>query len=302
MKILIVDDEDMIRKILTEAIGKCGFEVQTAKNGREGLEIFKEYRPELVITDIQMPEKNGLELLEEIRELSPDTIVIIITASDSQEYAIQALRLGANNFLHKPFSLKELTAHLEKYSAVLDSRSVEREIVGRIKRRELTLILDNQIDNVNRFADFLVQESSGAIAIKDRLGVHLGLVEMLTNAIEHGNLGITFEEKAQALGEGSEVWDELCRQRAGKALQEKLEVRVDFRLEPDLCQWIITDCGEGFNLNEVPDPLEDRGILEANGRGIFLTRLQFDNLEYLGRGNQVRLTKFRTDVPVPRKA
>ena len=102
-RILVVDDEDSIRAVLTEVLTDDGFRVTQAANGIEALEILKDVPHPLVISDIKMPGMTGIELLKKIKHSIPDTEVIIITSYASLDTAISALRYGAYDYLFKPF-------------------------------------------------------------------------------------------------------------------------------------------------------------------------------------------------------
>lgn len=102
-RILVVDDEESIRTVLTEVLTDDGFSVTQAANGMEALSVLKEVPHPLVITDIKMPGMTGIELLKKIRQAIPGTEVIIITSFASLETAITALRYGAYDYLFKPF-------------------------------------------------------------------------------------------------------------------------------------------------------------------------------------------------------
>lgn len=113
-KILIVDDEILVRNFLAETLRRKKFEVSTAENGQKAISQIKETAFDLVITDMKMPDITGLDLLRKIKELSPNTVVIIITAFGSIENAVEAMRLGAFNYLIKPFSPDTIEAVIEK--------------------------------------------------------------------------------------------------------------------------------------------------------------------------------------------
>ncbi len=112
--ILIVDDEQIIRESASFILRKEGFSVEEAPNGRVAYEMFLEKPFDLVITDIEMPEMKGIELLTKLRELSPQTLVIVITAYGSLETAISALRMGAGDYLLKPIEFDELTMKIRR--------------------------------------------------------------------------------------------------------------------------------------------------------------------------------------------
>lgn len=113
-KILVVDDEILVRNFLAETLSRKNFEVMTAENGNKALALLKEHSFDMVITDMKMPDLTGIDVLRKAKELSPNTIVVIITAFGSIENAVEAMRLGAFNYLIKPFSPDTIEAVVEK--------------------------------------------------------------------------------------------------------------------------------------------------------------------------------------------
>lgn len=106
--ILIVDDEPSMRAALTESLLSCGYRVETAVDGNDGLEKFRREKFGLVITDMRMPKAGGLEVLRGVKGICPETRVIVITAYGTVKTAVEAMKEGASDFLMKPFSLDDL--------------------------------------------------------------------------------------------------------------------------------------------------------------------------------------------------
>lgn len=113
-KLLIVDDETGIRNLLSRVLGKEGFELQEADNGDDAVEIAKEFQPDLVLCDIKMPGKDGIQVLEELKQISEDISVIMLTAYSTVESAVQAMKLGAVDYIKKPFDVDELKVIIRK--------------------------------------------------------------------------------------------------------------------------------------------------------------------------------------------
>ena len=108
MRLLVADDEDIIRNRLKDVGEKLGFKVFTAKDGKEGWEIFKTVHPNLAVLDIYMPAMNGLLLMHKIKEHSPDCPVILITGFLHYEQLIQKDRIKPDGFIIKPFHLEKI--------------------------------------------------------------------------------------------------------------------------------------------------------------------------------------------------
>lgn len=113
-KILIVDDEKLVRDFLQETLKRKDFEVDTVDCGQKAFAIMREKQFDLVITDLKMPDYTGIDVLKKAKELCPGALVVIITAYGSVENAVEAMRLGAFNYLIKPFSPDTIEAVLEK--------------------------------------------------------------------------------------------------------------------------------------------------------------------------------------------
>lgn len=128
MRLLYVEDERLIRESVAKQIRKkFPLEVLTASHGKEGLELFKKYQPEIVLTDIRMPVCDGLEMTRQIRELSQDTIIVIVTAYADFEYAKCALQYQVYDFLIKPITIKSVQETVGELIEAAKARSVDRD-------------------------------------------------------------------------------------------------------------------------------------------------------------------------------
>ncbi len=113
-KILVIDDEEFITKSLKQHLEKEGSEVYTSSTGEEGLEMFRAEAPDIVLLDLNMPGIGGIETLKSLKKLSSDVIVIIITAHGDIETAVSAIKLGAYDFVEKPFELDRMSVIVRK--------------------------------------------------------------------------------------------------------------------------------------------------------------------------------------------
>jgi two-component system response regulator AtoC len=124
-RILVVDDDESVRKLLTVVLGKEGFDVTCADNGLTGLDAFRKTSPDIVIMDIRMPEMDGLKALEEIGKLRRGAAVILMTAYAAVETAVQAMKLGAFDYVIKPFDIDEVLLLIER---ALQMRQMRNDI------------------------------------------------------------------------------------------------------------------------------------------------------------------------------
>lgn len=133
MKVLVVEDEEMIRKGIVLAVDWAALDcvvVGEASNGEEGLQAAERYAPTLIITDLKMPKMDGIEMLRRLREAGNNAFVIILTAYDSFAYAQSALRLGAVDFLLKPFHDGELEQAVQALRRRMEPSQGELAIPG----------------------------------------------------------------------------------------------------------------------------------------------------------------------------
>ena len=115
MKILVVDDEAPIRDVIRKGLSQMGgYDVEVAQNGLDAIEKIEKDVFDLVLTDLKMPEMNGLELLKTIKGIRPEVMVILMTAYGSIETAVEAMKIGANDYITKPIDLNELLIHISK--------------------------------------------------------------------------------------------------------------------------------------------------------------------------------------------
>ena len=119
-KILLIDDEADILRVLSMSLRADGYEVVTALSGEEGLAVFEKESPDLVLTDIKMPGMDGIEVLKRIKSLSDEPEVIIITGHGDIDSAIEALQFGASDFINKPVRDKALAISLKRALEKID--------------------------------------------------------------------------------------------------------------------------------------------------------------------------------------
>jgi len=168
-KLLLIDDEEGVRKVFSLYLRKEGYEVFTAEDGEKGLRIFKQERPPLVLTDIKMPGMDGVEVLMRIKEMDPETEVIIITGHGDMDLAIQSLKFGASDFITKPVNDEALSIALER---------AEEKWNMRKRLKEYTLDLERMVEAATEemrrrceFENKLIQSSIDGIVATDEKGI-----------------------------------------------------------------------------------------------------------------------------------
>jgi DNA-binding NtrC family response regulator len=141
-KVLIIDDEKLLRWSLEQNLTREGHEVVSAETGSEGLDKFKEEMPDITLLDIHLPDISGLEVLKNIKELDRDSIVIMITAYGDIETAVKSIKMGAYDFVEKPFNMDKLNLLIKKS---LETVSLRKEITHLKSRLTIQYGFDNII-------------------------------------------------------------------------------------------------------------------------------------------------------------
>src|SRR3989442_11120723 len=203
-RILVVDDEYEIRELFSEVLSK-EFGCATAGSAEEALERLRESEFELVISDITMPGMSGLEMLPQVKSLSPYTVVVMISGMQTVESAIEALRLGAFDYLMKPFDLRQVEAvvkrALEHHELVVAKQHYENHLEELVEQR--TAELDRALDSLEDAYRSTLKALTAALETRDaethghservvtyslRLGREYGLDNRQLKALEFGSL------------------------------------------------------------------------------------------------------------------
>jgi PAS domain S-box-containing protein len=160
--VLLIDDEEGIRKVLSITLMDAGYQVSTAKSGEEGLETFKKEKPALVLTDIKMPGIDGIEVLRRIKSLETDAEVIIITGHGEMELAISALQFEASDFITKPIHDEALFVSLKRAEEKINLKRQLREYTENLEQKvkeataEIKRISDFQANLIDNSLDGIV--------------------------------------------------------------------------------------------------------------------------------------------------
>lgn len=294
MQILVVDDQQPILGMLKDVLSDQGYDVLTATDGNAALDLYRDHRPAFTLTDISMPGMTGLELLHQIKSLNAEAAVMLMTGAGSETFAVEALRGGAVNYFNKPLDIHELLNTFSRYSTLALGYDFEHFAAEFIQFETLKLRLKNDIEQANHAVQMIVNHCRAIFPLKELFTLRFGLYEMIINAIEHGNLGIKYEEKSAALEKNR--LSELIQERAQDPERSQRHVDVECEISAKGVQCVIRDQGEGFD-HSVYSDAEDPSMLfedlstSLHGRGIILTSLQFDSVRFNDKGNEVCIRK-----------
>jgi len=222
-RILVIDDEPQIRRIMRTTLITAGYEVDDTRTAEEGLVKVREFRPDLVLLDINMPGMGGLAACREIRA-DPNVAIIMLTVHNTETAKVEALDAGADDFVTKPFSTPELLARIR---AALRRIPVGQSAPSRLRIGEITI-------------DFAARTVARGTSNAHLTPKELDLLRYLT---QHANEAVPHRELLQAVW-GPDYGDQVDYLRAFiKSLRKKVEP------DPEHPQYIMTEPWIGYRFN-----------------------------------------------------
>jgi CheY-like chemotaxis protein/anti-sigma regulatory factor (Ser/Thr protein kinase) len=290
--VLIVDDSAMDRRLAGGLLERNeNWVIKYASNAEEAIASFSEEKPDIVLTDLQMPDMNGLELLDAIRELSDLTPVVLMTARGNEETAVSALEQGAASYVPKSRLAMDLEETLGKVLAVSGEVKSQSLLMEHLTHHgvEFSLINDpklipaavHYLQKVASYMDFYEQAQ--------RLRIGVALEEALLNAYFHGNLEVSSKLREQDHAE----FYELAEKRRFEAPYRSRRIIVKASINSEKAEYIIEDQGPGFDIQEIPDATEESNLERPCGRGILLIRTFMDEVSFNDKGNQITMIKYK---------
>ncbi|WP_437202150.1 response regulator [Planctomicrobium sp. SH664] len=293
VNILVVDDSSMDRKIAGGLLQKVsGWEVDYAADGREAWEQLQQAAldpPDVIVTDLQMPEMNGLELVREVHQKFPLVPVILMTGQGSETIAVEALRLGAASYVPKTKLADLLVNTVRQVLSLAGERRTQKTLLKRLESMTCRFILDNDPAVLTSLVAYLqgVLRDMEVLTESDRLRSGVALEEALLNAAYHGNLEVSSELREIDHAK----FYELAKERAQLAPYMFRRIDVGIAINEDGVTYIVRDEGPGFDPSKLPDPTDPANLERPCGRGVLLMRTFMDDVSYNATGNEVTMIK-----------
>lgn len=285
--VLAVDDDEINLEVLNHILHENGYDVSVASDGEEGLLFLQDHAEQIdvILLDKMMPNMDGIEFLKKIKSYPEiaNIPVIMQTAAVSSEDVVEGLEAGAYYYVTKPFDENVLISIIN--AACIDKN---KQLLLEQKVAEEQAATDMVVESIFKFQTIdQAHVLAGHLAnyFPNPANVAVGLLELLINAVEHGNLAIGYDAKNKLLSESRLQHEIFCRLN----LPENLEkfVTVTLHKYADKISVSIKDEGDGFNYKNYFsfDPIR---MTDANGRGIAKANaMSFDKLTYNEQGNQV---------------
>ena len=306
-KILVVDDSPVERCLVEGLLSQNpNYRVTLAENGRVALRRIEEMVPDLVVTDLLMPEMDGLELVRHMRRSYPDVPVILMTAFGDEATAFESLEAGAASYVPKSKQAERLVETVD--------RVIEHSLAHRHRERlgqcmleyHCRFSLENDLRLIRAFVDHIEQvmtEQSFGDTV-ERIRIAEALEEALLNAMYHGNLEIDEHELAKARAEWNDhLLGRLVEERCGNVDVKARRILVVVRLAPQEVRFVIRDQGRGFNTQYVTNRKPKERFEKGTSRGLTLIETLMDEVSFNAQGNEMTMRKKLPTVDQePRKA
>jgi CheY-like chemotaxis protein len=289
--VLIVDDSPLDRRLATRFLEEVGFNVVAVENGQIAIDQISNIKPDVVLTDMQMPEMDGLGLVERMTVEHPTIPVIVMTAFGSEAIAVAALQSGAASYVPKQDLSRDLVSTVKNVLSVTRMRRETRTMLDSMHRLEAEYVLSNTLEGLDSLIGYLKEQLRfiRLLGEADILRVGTAVYEALVNAIEHGNLEINSAERDKPSG----VYRRMVEDRASDPTFRNRHVYLTTILTRTEATFTVRDQGPGFEPSSLPDPTAPENVGNVNGRGMFLIRTFMDEVRFNETGNEVTMIKRR---------
>ncbi len=288
--VLVVDDSEVDRRLvggLLERQGRCT--IVYAHDGKDALQRFATTVPDLVLTDLQMPEMDGLELVTALKADYPLTPVVLMTAQGSEDIASEALRRGAASYVPKKKLAEDLVETVERVLAAAREDLTHSRLMHHLSDCEARFVIGNDMNLIRVLVSYL-QQQLRCMPLGDeteRLRVGIALEEALKNAYFHGSLEV-------GTGAGwpqRKAVEQIARERLTEEPYRNRRIFVEAAVSRAEARFTIRDQGPGFDPSLLPDAIATVSREKTSGRGIILMRSIMDEVRYNAQGNEVTLVK-----------
>lgn len=284
--ILIVDDEESNLRVLEHSLEKESFTLYFASGGEQALNILSENpHIELVMLDRKMPEVSGMDVLNSMKqnELLRHIPVVMQTAAANKDEVLEGIEAGVYYYLTKPYSMELMQSIV--YAALSDTYDITHASDEYDEYHHAFGMMQNAKFYFRTMDEARILSSLVSHCFPDPERVTQGIAELAYNAIEHGNLNISYPEKKALMIEGRLDEEILYRLSMPEYRERAATMTVEIRNRETVLS--ITDKGNGFDYQNFME-IDPERLTDPNGRGISLfVPAAFDKIQYVGKGNKI---------------
>lgn len=290
--ILVVDgSQDTFKTIQTTLAEEPQWKLLHVCQGKEALEGTLTQTPNLVLTDLLLPDMDGLDLVRAFRKKHPLIPVVIMTHQGSDDIAFKALKCGAANYVPKRLLDTELINTIDSVLAAAEMDRRRQRLMSCLTQSELEFAISNDPTLIPSIVALLQENLVGMNLCDETSTIRIGIAleEAIVNAMYHGNLEVSSELRK----EGDLPYRNLIEQRRHEPPYSTRKVHVRSKLTQSEATYIIRDEGPGFDPTSLPDPTDPANLESTSGRGLLLIRTFMDSVSHNETGNQIMMIKRR---------
>lgn len=325
--LLSIEDDHVISNAITRYFEDKDFSICTAHNGEEGIKIFRERKPDIILTDLRLPKIDGLQVISIIKKESPDTPVIVVSGMGTMDDAIKSLKLGTWDYLTKPITDMGLLGHsvkkcLERARLIKENKRYQNHLEEEVEKRTAELHQAQKLEAIGTLAGGIAHDFNnilGAIigytdlALLEMEGCKNGMEEKLIGIKKAGNRAkdlvaqiLTFSRKSQSERMNIELSPII--KEALKLLRASIPTTIDINqhIENDL-QQVLADPTEIHQVimnlctNSVHAMKDERGVIDVSLSSIFIDDQQDQRIPKIKTGKYVKLSIHDTGCGMDKK-
>lgn len=296
--VLVVDDSEVDRRIVGGLLeGQAGCTVHFAKNGREAITFLRRSTPDLIVTDMQMPERDGLELVRAIRLHYSHIPVVLMTAHGSDSIAVQALEEGAAGYVAKSQLGERLVDTVQELFAIKRADRTYERLIGCLNRTVFQFSLDSDPALHDPLVDLVQQIISGMglFDVNGRFRLGIALKAALANALFRGNLELSARDlpsDRDCVLDGQCL--ELVENRRHQEPYQSRRIDVEIEMAQRGAKLVIRDQGPGFDWAKMMAQTPVASLESDAGQGLVLIRTIVDEVRFNPAGNEITLVVHRS--------
>ncbi len=284
LTVLAIAEDAHTRDAVREGLTPRGFAIRIAQGASDGLSSFLKIKPDFVIISVSPLTNLGLMTLTDICEADPHARVITVSSCTDDAFAMECIRHGAMDYLKKPIEIRDLLRSIDR----INNRRLLLKITSEpdvecVQEEDKSLFFGNDTDNLPYIINQAVYNAK--VVCPDVAMLKMALGEIILNAIEHGNLNITMEEKASATEKGD--YKKLLQERINDPRYADRVVKLNVHMTRNELVYTISDQGNGFDYKKIFTAEPHAHI--GSGLGLFVARSFFTDITFKGRGNRVVL-------------
>ena len=291
MNLLIADDTAEVLNFLQDFFVKAGHSVFCARDGEEALKILQNEEIDGIFCALTMPKLGGLELLKEVQSANSRRPLVILCPPNDSENALNALQLGACDYLLKAINPLELQRTLDRVVSLQEGFHFSAYAMDHLLQETRTLEIGNDFNGLNRIIAFMTQDlpSYGILNQEQLFRMNMLLKEAIENAIFHGNLELCSEMRR----ENPELFYKTAAQKRDIDPYKDRKLILQYDISRNSAKYVVRDEGKGFVHADLLDPADPDNLLRIEGRGLIMIMNFMDEVFWNDRGNEVTMVRYR---------